>query len=135
MTANRKSESISLPLSVADPDVAAAIDDDPDWHPQHMPIIVTVVPTKSTATDGEDAIGLEIENTSIPPPCSFLLLDGKKITYHFVSLLINFTLYTFPFLLHSFHVINSFAVSETQLIPKCFTGFNFVIPGQVMKPK
>ena len=40
---------------------AEILPDDPNWNPQRMPIITTVIPTIQTPEDGEEARGLEIE--------------------------------------------------------------------------
>jgi hypothetical protein len=44
---------------------AESLPDDADWNPQRMPIIVTVVPTRLTPGDGEEARGLEIETSHV----------------------------------------------------------------------
>jgi hypothetical protein len=43
---------------------AEIMPDDPDWNPQRMPILVTIVPTIPT-TDGEEAKGVDIEASHV----------------------------------------------------------------------
>src|SRR5882724_11515246 len=52
---------------------AEIMPDDPTWNPQQMPIIVTVVPTKATPYNDEEARGLEIE-------ASHVTLAGLRFT-------------------------------------------------------
>jgi len=40
---------------------AEILPDDPNWNPQHMPVIAAVVPGIATPNDGEESRGLEIE--------------------------------------------------------------------------
>jgi hypothetical protein len=52
---------------------AAVLPDDPDWNPQRMPIITTIIPGTSTDGDGEESRGLEIE-------ASHVTIEGLRFT-------------------------------------------------------
>lgn len=52
---------------------AEILPDDPNWNPQRMPIITTVIPTMLTPNDGEEAKGFEIE-------VSHVTIQGLRFT-------------------------------------------------------
>lgn len=54
--------------------------DDPNWDPQRMPIITTVIPTLSTPNDGEEARGLEIEVSHVT--IQGLRFTGSTVYYY-----------------------------------------------------
>ena len=52
---------------------AEVLPDDPDWNPQRMPIITTIIPGTATPGDGEESRGLEIE-------VSHVTIEGLRFT-------------------------------------------------------
>ena len=52
---------------------AEVLPDDPNWNPQRMPIIVSVIPAKATPGDGDEARGFEIE-------VSHVTIEGLRFT-------------------------------------------------------
>ncbi len=52
---------------------AEILPDDPDWNPQHMPVVTSVIPTMQTPNDGEEARGFEIE-------VSHVTIEGLRFT-------------------------------------------------------
>jgi len=52
---------------------AEILPNDANWNPQRMPVITTIIPTKPTPGDGEEARGLEIE-------ASHVTIQGLRFT-------------------------------------------------------
>ncbi len=52
---------------------AEILPDDPNWNPQRMPIITTIIPGTPTPGDGEESRGLEIE-------ASHVTIEGLRFT-------------------------------------------------------
>lgn len=52
---------------------AEILPDDPNWNPQQMPIITTIIPAMQTPNDGEEARGFEIE-------VSHVTIEGLRFT-------------------------------------------------------
>jgi hypothetical protein len=59
---------------------AEILPDDPNWNPQRMPIITTVIPTIQTPNDGEEARGLEIEVSHVT--VQGLRFTGSTVYYY-----------------------------------------------------
>jgi hypothetical protein len=59
---------------------AEVLPDDPNWHPQRMPIITAMIPTKPTPGDGEEARGLEIKASHVT--IAGLRFTGSPVYYY-----------------------------------------------------
>lgn len=59
---------------------AEILPDDPNWNPQHMPVIVSVIPGLPTPNDGEEARGLEIEASHVT--VQGLRFAGSPVYYY-----------------------------------------------------
>ena len=64
---------------------AEILPDDPNWNPQRMPIITTIIPTIQTPNDGEEARGMEIEVSHVTiqglrftGSTTYYYIDGKQ---------------------------------------------------------
>lgn len=59
---------------------AEILPDDPNWNPQRMPIITTVIPTLLTPNDGEESKGFEIEISHVT--IQGLRFTGSTVYYY-----------------------------------------------------
>jgi len=64
---------------------AEILPDDPNWNPQRMPIITTIIPAIQTPNDGEEARGMEIEVSHVTiqglrftGSTTYYYIDGKQ---------------------------------------------------------
>ena len=64
---------------------AEILPDDPNWNPQRMPIITTIIPATQTPKDGEEARGMEIEVSHVTiqglrftGSTTYYYIDGKQ---------------------------------------------------------
>lgn len=59
---------------------AEVMPDDPNWTPQHMPIVASVIPGVATPKDGYEARGLEIETSHVT--IEGLRFTGSPVYYY-----------------------------------------------------
>ena len=64
---------------------AEILPDDPNWNPQRMPIITTIIPATQTPKDGEEVRGMEIEVSHVTiqglrftGSTTYYYIDGKQ---------------------------------------------------------
>src|SRR5690606_19068942 len=78
---------------------------------------------------------LKIQNTAVPPKDGFFLLDGEQHLDLVEAIRIDAAFEAVPRALQPANRVDTFIIFANESVPKCFPGFQLVIPGYMMEPE